>query len=448
MNHWTQSTIKGGGNYPKSLTDKWMRALASGRYNDSNYITGVDAEEIFLSQCTNKFMTIIFSISKQLDNFFDTTVANDLPDVYNYATELSTNTDLTLTNARGKSTTAQGIVLQGTGGKIKILHWSYCISTITADTNTNADGVPIGQRIELTASSSSSSKTAIDLFIGSRVLKVIEVGQGYEGVVIPKTNEICPAYLRDGFLSIINGAISGLDVALTLPRCKNYIIPKYFITRMSYLSPLTMFYKILNKSWGNEKNGLIPSYSVVGVNAAYSSELLITAGIKAAQGITSFYGYDSIAVASSSSKITYGSYNEIDYLFPAEWLGFLDIKNLEIDASEILSKQKTLFLKNQFPGAYSSEDKLNQLNEFYKIITSGITSARMPIDNVTASIMSNTLDLPFYGHCEDVVSRWSNVNGIRFLPFSLTYGYETSDAVSSQYDIFDDTHNVYIKINV
>lgn len=466
MNHWTQSTIKGGGDFPRSLTDKWMKALASGRYNDSNSISGDNAvDAIFLSQTTNVFISIEFGFTAAFDNYSGQTWANTLPDLTNFATELTTNTDLTLTHIRGRSSDDGGKDIYINGGKKKQLHWSYCISTITASTNTNADGVPIGQRMSLIVSSSISNKTKITLIGDKQFLKIIEIGQGYENVAMPTQNEICPAYLRSCFMGMIKSYLVGMDESLTIPRCKNYILPQMGYTVYDARANETIYipksipvfngtlFDIIKYSRGSEANGSVRSYSTL--SDIHKNNVLMMGDV---MNGNSNGEYMSLLIEDTSvSKqlgYTASGYTEYDAILHPQMAGYLDIK----DTAIIVLEKTTLFLKNQFPGAYSVENKLNQLNEFYRIIDSGISSARMPIDNVTASIMTNTLDLPFYNHTNDLItSAYSTVvNGVYFsskfkiglTPFSLTYGYEIADAIASQYDIFDDTHNIYIKINV
>lgn len=452
MEHWVKSTTKGGADFPSSLSDLWVSALASGRYNDSNFITGVETDDLIISQATNKFMTVVLYLTDTYEKgeIFSLDLTNPIGDVYNHATELSTNTALTLVHTQSQSATNAGVYVGAGAQRGRMLHWSYCISTITPDTNTNADGTPIGQRIKLQVTNSLSDKDYFPLQSGRGFLKIIELGQGYDGVQIPRRDETCPSLFSSSFYSFISGSLVGLDEGLLVPRVKNYLLPGINHLEMSSLDDRLLLHRLLKTSWGKPKTDTVNSYSVVSIPNDAHSSFGLSAKVKPDYDPDLWFRNAGPTYTQCSSKVNYPSstYIENDLLFQPDLLGFIDVKDIRLS-----SDKTTLFLKNQMPGAI--ETQTNQLYEFYRFAFSGISTTRQPLDNIKLSIVYNTLSLPFYSHCDDVVDGglitgivYTDDQDIYVSRFKFQYGYETSDAIHNLYDIYDATHNVYIKINV
>lgn len=452
MEHYLKSTIKGGSFFPQSLIDAWTRALTSGRYNDSNYVSGIWSGGLILSQTTNKFMTLIIR-TEDIENYEDfktSDLNNTLPDIYNHAIELETNTALTLTHTQ--VTPTLGKYVQVTGTKGYVLKWAYCISTITPGTNTNEDGVPIGQRILLNVTQSSSDKDHIQIESGRMFMKIIEIGPGYIGQQILRKTEVCPSDLSTSFYNIISGAMDGFSEALLIPRVKNYIVPAYSQTVFNKLDDRLLLKRILRMSWGKAKTSTVPSYSVASIVADDHGNWYLRTSVKPDYDPVEWICPAGRPASYCSRKIYYpaSSYGENDLLFQPALLGFYAIKD-----TILISPGTTIFLKNQLPGATESET--DSVYEFYRFLNSGNSTHRQQLDNIKLSMIYNTFTLPFYYHCEDVLDA-GYLSGygederlvgddIKIAPFSLQYGYETSDAIVEDYDIYDATHNVYIKIN-
>ena len=213
-----------------------------------------------------------------------------------------------------------------------------------------------------------------------------------------------------------------------------------------------MLGRILKYGFSKERDnatGATSSYSVVQASAGIS---YINGEVKG-QEASSWHTPDVQSYLYADQKFASSYYVERDLLIPQSFTTAYDARNVKIQKVQGIH---TLMLKNQFPGRQATENRTTDIWEFYKVILSGFSSTRQQLDNVKLSLMQNTLSLPFYQRNDDVVSGGLTFDGrmksLMYVsataPFSLTYGYETSGALASQYDIYDTTHNVYIKINV
>lgn len=465
MKHWTESTIKGAEECKDrfNLSDLFLQAYTKGRYNDSNWIKSwmmqsIDSANpqrlrIPLNMSTKKMMLLVIKLSKNATN-----VLGD------YTLELRkvTNDDIyTQTHTRGKSTTGK-YAKDNLDGQSLFLNWSYDIVEITGSVGVTTDKVPNERKVNAIAYYGiNTDKTNVKFFGEDVFIKFIEIADGFDNIAIPKPNETIPDNFYTAFYRMIKSSFIGYEETLLKPRLGNYIIPVSYPEGDEYnagLSPYIslsedLFLSKIIRSIKSKKNSTSDNYSNIETSQHYYPA--DAPGKMRGLNVRYFYSPNSNRKTEKKQQLTLAEFNyaylrnianacfDEDFSSVNQLVDFY-FSNVYPNFSECL----LIGYKNQFSGF--AETSKQDLYEFYSTAVSGISSARKPIDNVRLSIIINTLSLPFWSFNNDVVDCNDDIRGkgnvsIYPFPISFRFGFATSGQVSSDWDIFDETNNVYIR---
>lgn len=465
MKHWTESTIKGAEECKDrfNLCDLFLQAYTKGRYNDSNWIKSwmmqsIDAANpqrlrIPLNMGTKKMMLLAVRTSKN---------QNDVLGDYTLELRKVTNDAIyTQTHTRGKSTSGKS-VKYNLDGTVTWISWSYDIVEITAGDDLTTDKVPNERKVNaMIYSGIDSGKTVIKFFGEDVYIKFIEIADGFDNIAIPKPNEVIPSNFYTAFYGMIKSSFIGYEEVLLKPRLGSYIIPVSYPESDEFdagLSPYIslsedLFLSRIVRSIKSKKNSTSDNYS----NVETSQHYYPTESAGKIKGLNIRY----FAAANSNRKTE----QKQQYVLPE--FGYTYLRNVantcfnedfssvnqlvDFYFSQVYSDYSECLLigyKNQFSGF--AETSKQDLYEFYSTALSGSSIARKPIDNIRLSIIINTLSLPFWSFNNDVVDCNDSIRGkgnvsIYPFPISIRFGFATTGQVSSDWDIFDETNNVYIR---
>lgn len=465
MKHWTESTIKGAEECKDrfNLSDLFLQAYTKGRYNDSNWIKSwmmqsIDSDNpqrlrIPLNMSTKKMMLLVVKLSKSASGV--------LGDYTLELRKVTNDAPYTQTHTRGKSTTGK-YAKDNLDGQSLFINWSYDIVEITGGADLTTDKVPNERKVNAMVYSGTDEGKAVVKFFGENVyIKFIEIADGFDNIAIPKPNEIIPSNFYTAFYGMIKSSFIGYEETLLKPRLGNYIIPvsypEYDDTNVG-LSPYIslsedLFLSKIIRSIKSKKNSSTDNYS----NVETSQNYYPTESSGKIKGLNVRYFYSPNSNRKTEKKQQY-------VLAESGYTYFRNIVNACFDEdfssvnqlvdfyfSQVYPDYTECLLigyKNQFSG-YAETSK-QDLYEFYSTAVSGTSTSRKPIDNIRLSIIINTLSLPFWSFnndcvdCNDDIKGKGNVSIYPF-PISVRFGFATTGQVSSDWDIFDETNNVYIR---
>lgn len=431
MRHWTKSSIQGLRDFNDfELLKNWVSGLQKGYYNESNWVTNNipmipgDAKvgsstfgRVPLFMGTNRLIAMLVAIG-------DSSVS--IPQIRLKIYDAGTGTELTYAStASGASTTAleMSTTVNGVG---QFLSYSYASCRLeSSGTYTNSNGVPISRRVIAKVERlDGSTWSTLDFMDNDPLyyLKFIESSSGFNNEKLPYFGQVIPADFYESFNSMIKGDLNGYS-EVSGNRYLNYLIPNYKTTG-----------SIDNMLRLNVENA-ISLKKIVTANDYWSHKDPVTSDVYTCTRLvypepgTFFNGGNTFTYQYGVNQAALNPLTNYPWKGKEEksYDSWYEMKILGNDSvSEYISPDGTiknelieLFLYDKREDAIGSyfynigsssmlpgyeESATNTLYELFN--PANPSTGELPINNVSLSIIKNTLALPFWTEaiCNDVVS--------------------------------------------
>lgn len=436
------SNIKGADLATFSFFDKFnSMAQLRGRYVESNWIIigeviadGKRALTIPIHVHTNKVM-VLYAITGNRDDFNQGRLQLDYIQGDAYSTD--DNTIIDCNHYKGHSST-NGFSMSNGGN---YMSWAYDILSFTSGTKVNADFVPNGYRVNLkiaTCSTEGGTYNYTPLFKNGTLLRVIEIGPGFDALTSPYENEIVPVGLMTTFWNMLNSKFDGMT-ELPGKRYMNYLIG-VDSSRNGNRTRTVQSDTFMSTALLSTNGKVISStntYSNVQITP-FSTQLELTSIINDPNSRAANSSYPS---ATNKYADTYWSGADLNFNGLLNRNVITDIWSSITDAGTI----GNIGFANQFSGY--DETSLSDLYEMYNVFKSSELTS-VPICNTVLSLIQNTVSLPFWRRNEDVYVPYGG--GIFPCTFRSILDPRFSSEIDptdyrSGKDIYDTTNEVYIQ---
>jgi hypothetical protein len=476
MLHWTKSVIKGLRDFVDfGLLRNWNTALQKGYYNESNWIKSSqinqpgDAKtyvsmfgQVPLFITTKKIAALVVWVGDS---------GLTIPEIRIRLFNPSDNVEISpATEQAGYTTTSPKELSVKTNGMTKYLYYSYYVFTLpVSGTYTNADGVLNDRRalaqleyydgVEFKLFDTTIEN--VDMYV-----KFIELSDGFQNERIPSFNETIPGNFYTSFMSMLTGELTGYSSAVG-KRYLNYLIPNPKMLNDYDNYPTTTFINLKDAMILKDictKNNMWSS--VQGANKYSTMSIVFPLPGSYVDNTTVFNAMYEVRQAqenplrnerleSGGSVKTYSKWYEYK-------LQGKDLFTYRQDTDTVLNTLNSLFITDNNDNTedgyvfnIASSSSLPGYEEtatsnIYELFRVGDAASGLPIDNVSMSIIKNTLQMPFWTAAINDEVVFSNplvgvFNSIEISPLAA-FSMELRPSAIGDEDV--SIPNLHIKFNV